>query len=92
MSLRASRQHMRKRARELLVAGLLTPACRECPAASGDWCDPLHQPPAEMCRVDRSPPHLIHSSRLGDAVLGGHVSRRVLIAQFAGGTLPSVLT
>lgn len=92
MSLWAGRRHAQQHARGLLVAGLLKPGCRDCPATSGSWCDPLHQPPAEMCRVDRDPPHLVHSSRIGDAVADGHVSRGLLIAQFAGGTLPSVLT
>jgi len=80
----------RQRKRGELVAGLLVPDCDDCPARSGAWCDPVHT--AELVRVDRDPPHVVHSSRLVAAADGGHVRRSLLIAQFAGGQLPSGLT
>ena len=84
-------KHARQRARDVLTAGLIVPDCSDCPAVSGTWCDPAAEPPAQMVRVDRAPLHVVHSSRLADAVRGGHVSRRLLIAQFDGGPLPSGL-
>lgn len=88
MSLRAS---LDTRRRERMAAGLLVPDCGDCPAKTGQWCDPLHPPPAEMVRIDRDPPHVVHSTRLAAAISGGHVDRSLLIAQFAGGQLPSGL-
>jgi hypothetical protein len=87
----APREYQQRR-REEMVAGLLTPDCAECPARSGAWCDPMYPPPAELVRVDRDPPHVVHSTRLAAAVDSGHVPRSLLIAQFAGGQLPSGLT
>lgn len=84
----APREYRARRRREM-VAGLLTPDCAECPARAGQWCDPT---PAEQVRVDRDPPHVIHSTRIVAAADGGHVRRDLLIAQFAGGQLPSGLT
>jgi len=80
----------RQRKREELISGLLLPDCTECPARSGAWCDPSS--PAEPVRVDKDPPHIIHSARVVAAADGGHVRRDLLIAQFAGGPLPSGLT
>lgn len=84
-------KHARQRARDLLTTGLIVPGCQDCPAVSGVWCDPAHEPPAEMVRVDRRPLHIVHSSRLVAAVRDGHVSKRLLIAQFGGGPLPAGL-
>lgn len=92
MPFRSASRKYRQRQREELVAGLLIPGCAECPARSGAWCDPVHPPPAELVRVDRDPPHVVHSTRLAAAVDSGHVPRSLLIAQFAGGQLPSGLT
>lgn len=82
----------RERVRAALTAGLLTPACTECPATAGEWCDPSWPPPSELVRWDQDPPHVIHSARLVTAVESGHASRPRTIAQFAGGPLPSGLT
>lgn len=78
----------RRRAR--MVAGLLTPACPDCEAAPGAWCDYMSYPPAEMIRVDR-PAYVVHATRTMAAVAGQHVNRRTLAAQFAGGPLPAGL-
>ena len=79
----------RARRREQLVTGLLAPDCPECPAKAGQWCDPV---PPELVRVDRNPPHAVHSARIVAAAESGHVRRDLLVAQFAGGQLPSGLT
>lgn len=84
-------QRRDKAARERWVSGLTRPACRDCPARPGQWCDPLHPPPAEMVLIDRDPPHQIHSTRIADAVTAGHVSRKITIAQFAGGPVAAGL-
>lgn len=77
--------------RARLVAGLLVPACGDCKAASGEWCDYLVFPHTQFVRVDRNPPHVVHSSRIIEAVSDGHVPRSLLIAQFDGGELPAGL-
>jgi hypothetical protein len=89
---RKPKMTMREWRRARLAAGLLAPACEDCPAASGEWCDYLSFPPAQYIRVDRNPPHVVHSSRAVAAVESGHVPRHLLIAQFAGGELPAGLT
>jgi hypothetical protein len=91
MLLRTGRFTLAQRRRKLWTAGLRIPACTECPATAGEWCDPLHPTPAEQVRIDRDPPHVIHSTRIAAAVNGGHASRSLTIAQFAGGPLPSGL-
>ena len=80
-----------QRSRDLWVAGLLRLPCTECPARTGEWCDPVYPPPAEMVRIDRDPPRLIHSTRVVAAVDGRHVSRNLTIAQFAGGPVAAGL-
>lgn len=86
------RMSWREHKRAMLVAGLLTPDCEDCPAKRGEWCDYMLVPPVQFVRVDRNPPRVIHSSRIAAAADGGHVSRRLLIDQFAGGELPAGLT
>lgn len=86
---KAARDELR---RARLVTGLLAPGCGDCPARPGEWCDYLVSPPAQFVRVDRNPPHVIHSSRVIAAVETDRVSRHLLIAQFDGGELPAGLT
>lgn len=88
---RQPRMTMREWRRARLVTGLLTPDCKDCPAISGEWCDYLAFPPAQFVRVDRNPPHVVHSSRIVTAVEDSHVPRHLLINQFAGGELPAGL-
>jgi hypothetical protein len=80
-----------QRSRDRWVAGLLTPACPNCQAGPGAWCDDMHPIPAEMVRIDRDPPRLIHSTRIAVAVNGRHASRNITIAQFAGGPVAAGL-
>lgn len=89
---RKPKMTMREWRRARLVAGLLAPACGDCPAASGEWCDYMAFPHVQFVRVDRNPPHVVHSSRVVAAVEADRVSRHLLIAQFAGGELPAGLT
>lgn len=85
----SSPRRYRQQARDAMVSGLLTPDCTDCRARSGQWCDPV---PPEYVLVDKDPPHVVHSTRIVTAADGGHVRRDLLIAQFAGGQLPSGLT
>jgi hypothetical protein len=82
----------RERAWDRWTAGLLTLPCEECPSGPGTWCDDLHPPEAEMVRVAGDPARFVHSTRIVAAVRGGHVSRSVTIAQFAGGPVAAGLT
>ena len=86
-----TRQTYSQRSRARWVAGLLTPACTDCPAQPGDWCDDMYPPPAEMVRIDRNPPRLVHSTRIVAAVNGRHVSRTITLSQFAGGPVAAGL-
>jgi hypothetical protein len=87
----ATRQTYSQRSRNVWVAGLLTPACPDCQAVTGEWCDDMHPVPAEMVRIDRNPPRLIHSTRIAAAVNGRHASRTITLNQFAGGPVAAGL-
>jgi hypothetical protein len=90
--LASTRETYSQRSRKIWVAGLLTPACPDCQAQPGNWCDDMHPVPAEMVRIDRDPPHHVHSARIVTAVNGRHISRAVTLAQFAGGPVAAGLT
>ena len=77
--------------RAKLIAGLLIPGCPQCPAPPGAWCDPHAPPPRWMSRIDRDPPRFLCNARVVLAARSGHVNRKLLVAQYDGGTLPDGL-
>ncbi len=79
---RYSPRALRKRGK--LTAGLLSVPCTECGAVPGDGCDPDNPVFTEMIRLDKSPPLVIHTGRMADAITAGKVKRALVLAQFDG--------
>ena len=80
----------RARRRARLVARLLVPACPDCPANPGRWCDPAYR--GGLSRIGSRPEHYIHDTRLAAAVHGGWADRGTVTAQYGTGPLPAALS
>src|SRR5207245_1544211 len=62
--------------------------CHECAAPPGCGCDPASPVLTEMIRMAKSPPLMIHTRRMADAITAGAVRRHAIVAQFQGNPLP----
>ena len=71
-----------------LIAGVLSAACQECAAPPGCGCDPTSPVLTEMIQMAKSPPLMVHTRRMADAITAGAVSRHAIVAQFQGNPLP----
>jgi len=71
-----------------LIAGVLSRPCHECAAPPGCGCDPANPVFTEMIRMAKSPPLMVHTRRMADAITAGAVNRHAIVAQFQGNPLP----
>lgn len=65
----------------------LSPGCSPRRAKSarrrrGCGCDPASPVVTEMIRMAKSPPLMVHTRRMADAITEGAVSRHTIVAQF----------
>ena len=74
-----------------LIAGVLSGPCQECAAPPGCGCDPASPVFTEMIRMAKSPPLMVHTRRMADAITAGAVSRHAIVAQFQGNPLPAAV-
>src|SRR2546430_154451 len=68
--------------------GELSASCQECAAPPGCGCDPASPVVTEMIRMAKSPPLMVHTRRMADAITAGAVSRHAIVAQFQGNPMP----
>jgi hypothetical protein len=71
-----------------LIAGVLSVPCELCGAPPGCGCGPVF---AEMVRLAKSPPLVVHTGRMASAIAAGAVSRHAVVAQFQGNPLPAAV-
>jgi hypothetical protein len=71
-----------------LIAGVLSASCQECAAPPGCGCDPASPVLTEMIRMAKSPPLMVHTRRMADAITAGAVNWHAIVAQFQGNPLP----
>lgn len=57
----------------------------------GCGCDPVSPVFAEMVRLVKSPPLVVHTGRMASAITAGAVSRHAVVAQFQGNPLPAAV-
>ena len=71
-----------------LIAGVLSVPCELCGAPPGCGCDPVF---AEMVRLAKSPPLVVHTGRMAGAIDGGRGAGEAVVAQFQGNPLPAAV-
>lgn len=74
-----------------LIAGVLSVPCELCGAPPGCGCDSVSPVFAEMVRLAKSPPLVVHTGRMASAITAGAVSRHAVVAQFQGNPLPAAV-
>jgi hypothetical protein len=74
-----------------LIAGVLSVPCELCGAPPGCGCDSVSPVFAEMVRLAKSPPLVVHTGRMASAITAGAVSRHAVVAQFQGNPPPAAV-
>jgi hypothetical protein len=74
-----------------LIAGVLSVPCELCGVPPGCGCDSVSPVFAEMVRLAKSPPLVVHTGRMASAITAGAVSRHAVVAQFQGNPLPAAV-